>query len=499
MSNLTIATTAMIDAATVTASHAVAAGPVTNLQRNQPTDIWRSDSLVPYITVDFGSVKSFNQIALLFTNAQATDVWRIRTADTEAGLLSAPDYDSGSEVWSGTVRNWAGIANLGSNFYLPVNGGDIYKTNDAGKLEGLGQTSRQWTGICAVGSDVYAAVQLGDIYKQTGGTGNFVGLSQTSRAWRDMTVLGSDVYAAVQGGDIYKQTGATGNFVGLGETSREWRGIVATGTDIYACVLNGDIYKQTGGTGSFAALGQTSRQWYHMAVNGSDVYAVTASGDIYKQTGGTGNFVALNQTSRAWNGITSANGHVYACVTAGAIYKQTGGSGDFELINNYFSDWATASDRRHGLWWYPAGLTNRWVRIDIDSTGNADGVFDAGRLVIASAYQPTRNAAYGIAYGFIDASQRDRTPFGNTITNRQGIIPTLSFDIHLDSEAEFYANTFQLQQERGGSRPVFILAEPDHATLAHDKMYYGLLNPTQRTTNDRYNIFSQRFELEGNI
>lgn len=262
MSNLVIATFATIDAATVTCATATAAGPVVNLQRDQPTDILRSSTVTPTIKIDLGAVTSFNLIALLFTNAQSTDTWRIRTADTEANLTAAPTYDSAS-------------------------------------------------------------------------------------------------------------------------------------------------------------------------------------------------------------------------------------------ID--FSSQATTYSRRHGFLWRSAGWSNRWIQIDIDSTGNADGWFDAGRLCVDNAYQPTRNASYGIAYGFIDTSQRDRSTAGNTIVNRQGIIPTLAFDIRLDNEAEFYANTFQIQQVCGGSRPVFVLVDPDHATLAHDKGYYGLLSPTARTVNDAYRIFSQRYELEGMI
>lgn len=262
MSNLIIAVPTLSDDATITGSAVDAAGPLVNVQRDQPTDIARFASVTPYMVIDLGVVTTFNLIALLFTNGQQTDTWRIRTADTQAELTSGPDYDSGSVD---------------------------------------------------------------------------------------------------------------------------------------------------------------------------------------------------------------------------------------------FSPWDTAADRRHGFAWRSAGWSNRWIRIDIDSTGNVDGVFDIGRLFVANAYQPSRNASYGISYGFIDVSPRDRTQYGNTIANRQGIIPTLAFDIKLDDEEEFYANTYQLQQARGGSRPLLIIVDPDHATRAHDKLYYGLLAPTVRTTNETYRIFTQRFELEGMI
>ena len=115
---------------------------------------------------------------------------------------------------------------------------------DAYNFVALGQASRNWRSMTTLGSDVYVCVQNGDVYKQTGGMGDFVALSQTSRGWTGMTSNGTDVYACVYGGDIYKQTGGTGNFVALGQASRTWRGMTTLGTDVYACVYGGDIYKQ---------------------------------------------------------------------------------------------------------------------------------------------------------------------------------------------------------------------------------------------------------------
>lgn len=260
--NIIIATFALTDAAALTGSAVATAGPLVNLQRDQPTDVARFSSLAPYLVIDLGAVTAFNLIALLFTNLQQAATWRIRTADTEANLTASPTYDS---------------------------------------------------------------------------------------------------------------------------------------------------------------------------------TAVTAS------------------------------------------------------------PWDTAADRRHAFKFLAAGWSNRWLRIDLDDTGNADGVIDIGRLCIANAYQSTRNITYGVSYGFTDTSQRDRSSAGNTIVNRQGIIPTLAFDIRLDNEAEYYANTYRIQQACGGSRPVLVITEPNHATLAHEKIYYGLLSPTVRTVNDAYRIFSQRYEIEGMI
>jgi len=94
MGCLIIATPELSDAAIITSGAETTAGPASNLQKRQPTDAWESPSATPYCEVDLNTVKNFNLIALLFTNATGFDQWQIRTADTQAGLISAPDYDS---------------------------------------------------------------------------------------------------------------------------------------------------------------------------------------------------------------------------------------------------------------------------------------------------------------------------------------------------------------------------------------------------------------------
>lgn len=257
-----IATPELSDAATIMASHVTTAGPVVNLQRMQPTDLWESTSLTPYLEIDLGAVSNFNLIALLFTNARQVDTWRVRVADTQADLIADPVFDSG---------------------IVP------------------------------------------------------------------------------------------------------------------------------------------------------------------------------------------------------------------------FSPWDTNSPARHGFIWRYTGFVNRWLRIDIDSGGNPDGRFVAGRLYVSNAYRPSRNYIHGNAIGFLDTSPRDRSSAGNTVVNRQGVIPLAEFELALTDEKEYYENTRRIQQLRAGSRDVLVMLDPEDPQFAHDKIYYGLLSTTLRVTNPAYRLFSQRYEIEGLI
>lgn len=95
MADMILATPVLSDAATITAGLESAAGPATNLQKMQPTDVWESATTTPYIEIDLGSITDFNLVAMLFTSGESGAIWRVRTADTQGNLTAAPDYDSG--------------------------------------------------------------------------------------------------------------------------------------------------------------------------------------------------------------------------------------------------------------------------------------------------------------------------------------------------------------------------------------------------------------------
>lgn len=83
------------DSATLTASSELSRLPAIAIQRTQPRDIWRSyDNTDQNLVFDFGSVTSFNFVAVLYHNVDENGLWRIRSADTEANLTAAPTYDS---------------------------------------------------------------------------------------------------------------------------------------------------------------------------------------------------------------------------------------------------------------------------------------------------------------------------------------------------------------------------------------------------------------------
>lgn len=122
--NILIATPILSDAATaITPNNESTAGPVSNLQTMQPTDVWESTGGTPSLVINLGAVSDFNLVALLATNLGSSDTIRVRSADSESALTAGPTWDStalaqsyiGDEghafIWSsgGQANQWVRI------------------------------------------------------------------------------------------------------------------------------------------------------------------------------------------------------------------------------------------------------------------------------------------------------------------------------------------------------------------------------------------------------
>lgn len=97
MATIFLASPVLSDAATISVSGSASTSlNEDNLQTLDPRQYWRSSTSTPNIVIDLGSAQSIRYVSLLYGNFVSTDTWRVRAATTEAGLTSAPGYDSGS-------------------------------------------------------------------------------------------------------------------------------------------------------------------------------------------------------------------------------------------------------------------------------------------------------------------------------------------------------------------------------------------------------------------
>lgn len=154
-------------------------------------------------------------------------------------------------------------------------------------------------------------------------------------------------------------------------------------------------------------------------------------------------------------------------------------------------------DRPHGLLWVAAGVTRRWLRIDIADAANPDTVFRAGRLVIGNLWQPTRNAQYPRSVTPRDDSTRDRTDGGALIPTERGD-PYLVADLRLDymSEADALAEIFALRRLRGTRRDMLTVLDPEEGTYLHQGILYGLLTRDEPIVHAGFRRYQHRLQFE---
>jgi len=89
--------------ATVTATSEAASMPASNLNKVQPSDVWRSAALTgQVIEIDLGSARAVDLVALMFSNLTSAATWRIQAGST----TGVTDYDYGTETaWAGATEN----------------------------------------------------------------------------------------------------------------------------------------------------------------------------------------------------------------------------------------------------------------------------------------------------------------------------------------------------------------------------------------------------------
>lgn len=150
----------------------------------------------------------------------------------------------------------------------------------------------------------------------------------------------------------------------------------------------------------------------------------------------------------------------------------------------------TTWTRRHFVYWASGGVSNRWVRFDLADPGHPYGMLRAGRVVIANAWQSSRNFTPGRRTGWQDASPRVRTLGQETVPRVLPPSRVEEIEIPLLSATEVYTQAFELQRLRGSSKDILFIPDPDESTLLHQQLIYGLMDviPIVQTFWNRYAV-----------
>jgi len=118
----------------------------------------------------------------------------------------------------------------------------------------------------------------------------------------------------------------------------------------------------------------------------------------------------------------------------------------------------------------------RYWRIAISDTGNTDGYVEIGRLVIASAYQPTINMAKGAGLGWQTSSTRTESRGGAFFHEDRPRRRVFNFTLPMVDTDEALVHGFELQRALGTTNQLFFIFDPDDTVHMHRRSFLCVLD-----------------------
>lgn len=451
--NWILATPEIGDAATITASHALTECPVMNLQKIQPTDVWASSNLTPYLTIDHGSPTSLNLAMLLFANAQAGDSFRIRRAPTSGELTSNPLVDTKRAL------RLAGAAQVEQSSAT------------------FGAASTTWT--LEIRFLVWSRSSSGCVYRVPGSGPGHVGFG----VYGNELLLESSAFSYVSVGAIQLGRPYTASLVVTPTERRIYLDGALVLTEPHSLSFPYEKLRVSDQSASAAFDAGWMRLWSTARTDSeiSDNYAT-------QLTSGTG--LIANYTFE--DSLANSG-------TVGGSMTPTGGISYTNALPLWASGNLDLYDRTHGMYWGDLGH-HRWTRIDFDWTANTEAILKLGRLYLANAHQFERNPEYGAdIWSFEDGARHETMHGGQRIISPSTAVPGFRLPFSFDS-AEEMAVFYDVVRTRGASKDVAIILDPiDHDGRRHQRIGYGTLSQRVTANVPAYEIYRSQIELRGLI
>jgi hypothetical protein len=219
----------------------------------------------------------------------------------------------------------------------------------------------------------------------------------------------------------------------------------------------------------------------YVVVDLGSAKAVTFAAVIAHNGGAAGEWRVRGATSEA--NLTASPG--FDSGSGGVSFWPASGKPDADVFHSFLSF---------------ASQTFRWWRLDIDDAANADGYFEAGRIMLASAWAPDTNFDFNAGIGWLDPSPIDEGVAGHMfpLARPKHRVQTLPFGFQ--TKADLYkarSGIYELQRLRGASKDVFVVQNPEEDDFLHCEMLHGLMRGTTSPfINDTFQRYSFSLRIE---
>jgi hypothetical protein len=138
----------------------------------------------------------------------------------------------------------------------------------------------------------------------------------------------------------------------------------------------------------------------------------------------------------------------------------------------------------------------RYWLVEITDTANTAGYLEVARLVLAKAWQPSRNMAYGARLPLETETERMVTDGASAVYNERPTRRSYEFDLALLPEAEIMDSGFELQRIAGTSRQIFFVFDPDDTgKRMQQRAFLSVLRALTAVDFVSYDMHSMPFQL----
>ncbi len=139
----------------------------------------------------------------------------------------------------------------------------------------------------------------------------------------------------------------------------------------------------------------------------------------------------------------------------------------------------------------------RYLRINIVDSSNTDGYIQAGRLICGPSYRPSTNYGFGAQFEFVDESRVVKSRGGQTFVDEVERFRRARFELINLPEAEIFGNVFNnIDRQRGISKDILIIPQPDDVSTWITQNIYGRLISTQPIVNRTLEYYGRVIEIE---
>lgn len=164
-----------------------------------------------------------------------------------------------------------------------------------------------------------------------------------------------------------------------------------------------------------------------------------------------------------------------------------------------FNGISNVDDGNFGFILLDTAVYARYIRIDLNDSGNSAGYIQAGRLIVDAPFRPAVNPVYGLSLGYVNPSTKRRSRGGQPWVDRLPQYRQMTIPFAAIRETQAYGSLYELDRQAGISGDVFVMLDPDDITNRHRQSFYGTVREPTSISHDAPDSYSKSFVIEESL